>query len=162
MATTFSFATPVVNSTAVLLTTDLQNLALNTCKLGAAVTPGANPPLFASYVAVIKASAATVAASTVVAKCWFIGSLDGTNYDANGADSDATTNAPSRAPDFVFIWSNKASQQTQTLISTPSIVTRPPFSKYKVLFQGTLGGALTIFNDTSSSVTEYTLNEYGA
>ena len=99
MATTFSWATPVVNATAVLLTTDLQNLALNTCKLGAAVTPGANPPLFATYSATIKASAATVAAGTVVAKCWYIVSVDGTNYDQNGADSDATTSAPLRAPE---------------------------------------------------------------
>lgn len=159
MATTFSQATPAAASS-ILTGTNFNALANNTHKLSSAVTPGSNPPLFTAPILTAK-YAANITASTVVGKGWFITADDGTNYDAHGAASDATTNAPARAPDFVFVWPNIASQLGPYILSsTPRVVARPA-NLFKVLYQNTAGQAHTA-NNTDSTLQESTLNEYGA
>lgn len=159
MATTFSQATPAAASS-ILTGTNFNALANNTCKLSSAVTPGSNPPLFTEPVLTAKYGG-NITASTVVGKGWFIEAVDGSNYDANGAASDGTTNAPARAPDFIFVWPNIASQLgPYVLQATPRVVARPA-NLFKVLYQNTSGQAHTS-NNTDSTLQEATLNEYGS
>ena len=158
MASTFSWATPAAASS-ILTGTNFNALANNTCKLSSAVTPGSNPPIWTQPLLTAK-YAANITASTVVGKGWLIEAVDGTNYDAHGAASDATTNAPARAPDFVFIWPNIGSQLGPYILqSTPLVVARPA-NLFKVLYQNTSGQAHTS-NNTDSTLQESTLNEYG-
>ncbi len=159
MATTFSNATPAAISS-ILTATNFNALANNTCKLSAAVTPGSNPPLYSKPLLTAK-YAANITTGTLVGKGWFIEADDGTNYDAHGAASDATTNAPLRAPDFVFYWPSIASQLGPYILSsTPAVVQRPS-NLFKVLYQNTSGQAHTS-NNTDSTLQESTANEYGA
>lgn len=158
MTTTFSFATPAAASS-YLTATNFNALANNTCKLGAVVTPGSNPPLFAKPILTAKYQA-NITAGTLVGKGWFIEAADGTNYDANGAASDGTTTAPARAPDFVFYWTNVASTLGPDILSSSPAVVQRPSNLFKVLYQNTSGQAHTA-NNTDSTLQESTMNEFG-
>ncbi len=159
MASTLSQATPAAAS-ALVTATQFNALANNTCKLGSTVTPGTNPPRFCKPVLTAKYGA-NIAASKVVGQGWFIEAVDGTNYDQNGASSDGTTNPPARAPDFVFIWPNAASQLgPYVLQSVPAVVPRPS-NLFKVLYQNTSGQAHTS-NNTDSFLQESTVNDYAS
>jgi len=159
MTSNFSWATPAAASDLVT-NAQFNALANNTCKLGSTVTPGTNPPRFTKPVMTAK-YAANITAGTVVGKGWFVEAVDGTNYDANGAASDGTTSAPLRAPDFIVIWPNIASQLGPYVLQTvPALVPRPS-NLFKVLYQNTSGQAHTS-NATDSFLKESTQNEYGS
>lgn len=159
MASVLSQATPAAAS-ALVAAASFNALANNTCKLGATVTPGSNPPRLTKPVLTAK-YAANIAAGKTVAQCWFIEAVDGTNYAQDGASSDGTTNAPVRAPDFIFVWPNAASQLgPYVLQSIPAVVARPS-NLFKVLIQNTSGQAHTS-SATDSKLDESTQNDYAS
>ena len=152
MATTFCWATPAAAVLQLDSTTgsDLKNLATAAYFLGGVITPGANPPLWASYV--LKSKIQATATKGVIAKCWFITAMDGTNYDVTSG-----TNTPDRAPDFVF--NGYASTAANWFQSIPLVVPRPA-NLFKILFQNVSGATHTNVN-SDNGLYEVTINEYG-
>ena len=161
MATTFSNATPAA-ATSVISAAQMYPasvaLASNKLLLGPVITPGTNPPLFTQML-LTATYAVAPAASTVVGKGWFIEAVDGTNYDAHGAASDATLLAPARAPDFVFVWPNIASQAGPYVLQATPLVAARPANLFKVLYQNTSQQAHS--NASATNLQESTLNEIG-
>lgn len=164
MASTFSWATPASAAEVVPGTTSgLRNLANNTLVAGNAMDPGANPPLFASYRLESKYVTGSIAAGTVLVKCWFVtdpANEATPNYD-DAVSLAGGTSAPSRAPDFIFIAGKALNNAKGYSQSIPAVVARPAH-KFKVLAQNVAGLTFASVNDTDSLIKETTTNEYGS
>lgn len=162
MATTFTRAAPGALSTVQtgVVTTGLRNLASNTCRLGAEVTPAAGAQeLVAGYELTYK-GASSIAANTVVGQCWFIVDVGNSGtYPGIGAASDGSATVfPAWAPDFVFFWGAAGAGAPDLLQSVPKEVARPPW-KHKILFRNTSGVATANVADTDSLMKESTVND---
>jgi hypothetical protein len=162
MATTFTYS--AVSGTTTLLDStgtsgdgggvDLKNLANNAYVMAPAITPtAAGPELFGGYAMLGKFGVAPTASVTAF-KCWYVDAQDNTNYD-----STSGTNAPTRAPDFVFMWPNVSSAGAFRLQSVPRIVARPPW-KHKILVQNVAGQTTTNVNNDNQLI-GVTVSEMG-
>jgi hypothetical protein len=166
MTTTFSQAAAGTRSTLVAGTTSgLRNLANNTARLGAEITPAAGPELYTTPQMYSKFGG-NPTAGAIVWQCWILeAKYDGSawQYPTIGASSDGSSTVyPAWAPDFVFFWDGGTAHAgaPDIMQAVPRVIPRPA-GRFKVLARNVSGQTTANSADTDTILYEVVGNELG-